>query len=141
MKRQGLVLRYLGSRGYGFVQPDGGGESVFFHHLVFDPSGGPPPITGEKVTYEVPSEVSGVKAEKVVRLEDPIRLTGTVTSYNPVKGYGFVKAGAQGLSYYMHKSEILSRTEPARGSQVDFYAARVPVQGEAPRACYVTVIS
>ncbi len=139
----GTIKRFLTARGYGFIQPDAGGEAVFFHQKVFEARGGPPPITGERVTYSVPSLVQGVKAESVERAEPARHLSGVVTNYNPVKGFGFVRVEGLGsaASYYLHKSELLSRTDPVRGSRVDFYASPFPVQGESPRACFVTVIS
>lgn len=140
--RSGTVQRYLAARGFGFIQPDEGSEPVFFHVSAFNALGGPPPITGEPVTYSIPSQVAGTRAGEVVRSRIPQRLTGDVTNYNPVRGYGFVQVATPGAPrYYLHKSEILSRTEPARGVRVDFYASSNPVTGEAPRACYVTVIS
>jgi cold shock CspA family protein len=109
---------------------------VFFHVSVFD-SGkdGPPPIMGEAVEFDLNDD--GGKAGRVSRLTLPTHLSGTVTSYDPVKGYGFVRTSIG--QCYIHKSEILGGGVPTVGSMVDFYVAEITL-GKSPRACYAAVI-
>lgn len=133
---RGIVCRYMTERRYGFITPDGGGPNVFFHLSVFD-SGkdSPPPIMGESVEFTL-NDAEG-KAGSVSRLTMPTHLTGTVISYDPVKGYGFVRT-SQGQCY-LHKSEILGGGVPTVGSRMDFYVAEI-TPGKSPRACYAAVV-
>jgi len=134
----GSIRRYLAEKNYGFVVPGDGGEDVFFHFSAFDSQEGAPPITGEPVSFE--KEPDSNKALSVTRLTVPAKFTGLVTNYDPVKGYGFIRTKG-GKTFYLHKSEVVSKSIPMRGATVDFYAVPAPVGSkEAPRACYVTVM-
>ena len=132
---KGVVCRYMTDRRYGFIAPDGGDSNVFFHVSVFDPGeDGPPPIVGETVEFDLND--AGGKADSVSRLTLPTHLSGTVTSYDPVKGYGFVRTSLG--QCYIHKSEILGSGVPTVGSKVEFYVAEL-TPGKSPRACYAAV--
>lgn len=132
---RGVVRRYLSEKRYGFILSEDGNEEVFFHHSVFDALGGPPPITGEAVVYTL-SE--GTRAASVTRDEPPVHRTGTVSSYDPVRGFGFINT-VEGQCY-LHKSEIIGGVIPAVGSRVDFYTTGNSAPGKSPRACYVAVL-
>jgi CspA family cold shock protein len=47
----GSVRRYYGDRGFGFLEPDGGGEDVFFHVKAFISK--VEPAVGDRVEYEL----------------------------------------------------------------------------------------
>lgn len=130
---RGSVRRYLPEKRYGFIES--GEAEVFFHLSVFSGSTTVPPLTGEAVEYELGD---GTRASSVVRRDEPVHLEGTVSSYDPVKGYGFISTASG--SYYLHKSEVTGGGVPAVGSAVHFYAITGDSgSGKKPRACYVTV--
>ena len=135
---RGTVRRYLTEKRYGFAVPEGGGGEVFFHCSVFEPGSGPPPIAGESVDFELDETVNGSRAKRVERLTASPNLVGTVVSYDPVKGYGFVSTSSG--SFYLHKSEVLGGAVPAVGSRVGFYSTLDSVLGKSPRACYISVL-
>lgn len=132
---KGTIRRYLAEKRYGFIVSEGDSE-VFFHLSVFvSEDDGPPPITGESVEFELGE---GTRASVVTRLATPFAHVGTVSSYDPVKGYGFIST-AKG-QFYLHKSEVISGAVPAAGSRVDFFTTDNTIPGKSPRACYVAVL-
>ena len=48
---QGVIKKYLGERGFGFITPDGGEGDVFFHIKQFHAPSGAVPAIGETVEY------------------------------------------------------------------------------------------
>ena len=137
----GVINRYLTDKRYGFILPDQGNEEdgqVFFHQEVFDAGvDGPPPITGESVLYLLAAS-ENPRAASVTREHPPNHHVGTVQSYDPVRGYGFITTSYG--QFYMHKSEMIGGLVPAIGSQVDFYTSGSSICGKRPRACYVGVL-
>ena len=132
----GTIRRYLAEKHYGFITSEDGSE-VFFHQSVFQPGDdGPPPITGESVEYSLGE---GTRASGVVRLTTPTSHVGTVTSYDPVKGYGFINTTSG--QYYLHKSEVLGGVIPVVGARVDFFVTDNASPGKSPRACFVGVLT
>lgn len=129
---KGVVRRYLPEKRYGFILD--GEVEVFFHLSAFEGRGAIPPLTGEEVEYDL-SE--GTRATSVFRVIAPSHLEGSVTSYDPVKGYGFITTASG--QYYLHKSEVVGGGVPAVGSGVHFYTSGSSASGKKPRACYVTV--
>jgi cold shock CspA family protein len=133
---RGVINRYLSEKRYGFITPDEGSEQVFFHQTVFETGvEGPPPITGEPVEFAVGDTT---RATTVHRMVVPVHHTGTVRSYDPVKGYGFIQT--MNGQYYLHKSEVIGGVIPVVGSKVDFYTSGNPIPGKSLRACYVSVL-
>ncbi len=49
----GTVKWFNASKGFGFIQPDGGGDDVFVHASALEQSGLPTLNEGQKVTYEI----------------------------------------------------------------------------------------
>ena len=49
---QGTITRIVGDRGFGFIQPTGGGEDVFFHHSSMPPGTFDNLRKGQSVEYE-----------------------------------------------------------------------------------------
>lgn len=137
------VDKYLPQKLYGFLADDTGAQ-VFFHLGVFqspfreDPF--PPPILGEPVTVEVLPNAQADKAPKakqVVRTMPAQHLEGTVDTFDHRTGYGFAN-GEDGVSYYLHASEVLYGRLPMRGQRVRFYAG---FKAGRPRACHVELLS
>lgn len=156
------VLKYIPDRMFGFVVDDSGQE-VFFHLGSFDPgsvwltpslctschySGSclwasfpPPPILGEEVdvvldTRPAKDADKAPRAVKVARRVGPPTMTGVVDTFDPQRGYGFVKGEEDGVSYHLHSSEILDGRIPRPGQRVMFFAG---LRTGKPRACHVKV--
>ena len=135
---RGTVRRYLTMKRYGFIDPEGGTEEVFFHLSNFNMgTNGPPPITNEPVEYSLVE--GGTRASVVSRLKSPTACIGVVASYDPVTGYGFINV-PEGQCY-LHKSEVLGSLIPAIGSRVTFYTTGERSPDKSPRACYVMVLT
>lgn len=154
------VHKYIPDKLYGFCV-DREGNQAFFHLGVFHPgsdvnisqvckdcpTGGectwlqspPPPVLGEKVEVEIDltstREGKAPRASKVVRLNSPKVCTGKVCTFDAVRGFGFVD-DRSGVSYHLHRSEILDGKIPLTGQRVVFYAG---VRQGRPRACHVKV--
>lgn len=138
------VVKYIPDRLIGFVSDPEVGTDVYFHLGDFDPKGpwpgldhacprsrmisfnweSPPPILGEtvEVTFQGgPANGKAPRAQRVVRAIAPVHLTGLVESFDPRRGYGFVR-GDDGITYYLHRSEIIDQHMPHEGSSVSFFA-------------------
>jgi len=64
---KGTVKRWLSGRGYGFIEPEGGGDDVFVHHSEI--TGEYELREGQKVEYEVQSASKGPRAINVKIVE------------------------------------------------------------------------
>ena len=156
------VTKYIPDRLFGFATSDTG-QQVFFHLGAFNPQFGPPeiprcekcpregctwastppaPILGEPVEVllddahpQEPEEGHAPRAVRVTRLTKPLALTGMVETFDAQRGYGFVR-GSDGISYHLHRSEIIESRIPLPDQTVMFYAG---VRENRPRACHVRV--
>ena len=52
----GIVKWFNASKGYGFIQPDGGGKDVFVHISAVEKAGFTGLAEGAKISYEVVSD-------------------------------------------------------------------------------------
>lgn len=136
---KGTIRRYLTDKKYGFIAPDEAGDDVFFHLSVFNEDSGPPPISGELVTFDQPE--LGAKATSVTRDVVPVHETGKIASYDPLKGYGFITVDGTTEQRYLHKSEVVGGSIPAIGLKCHFYTTGNRAPGKSPRACYVAILT
>lgn len=81
MRKHGTVTRWNDDRGFGFIEPAGGGPEVFVHVSSF-PKGGRP-SNGELVSYEVDT-VRG--RPQAVRLARTAHAPRALRSYEPRPG-------------------------------------------------------
>lgn len=67
--RSGSLKFYLEDRGYGFIQPEGGGEDIFLHATVIRTSGFLPEHLrkNDKLRFEAGPGKKGEQATKIER--------------------------------------------------------------------------
>ena len=63
----GTVKWFNGQKGFGFIQPDDGGNDVFVHISAIEKSGLRTLVDGQKVTFDVEPDRMG-KGPKAVNL-------------------------------------------------------------------------
>jgi len=67
---QGKISKWIDSRGFGFVTPDGGGADVFIHHTAF--VDGTRPAGDETIAFEVVEDSQRGKPKAIAaRLVQP----------------------------------------------------------------------
>lgn len=64
----GKVKWFNDKKGYGFIEPDGGGEDVFVHHTSIQCDGFRTLAEGQDVQYEVARGPKGMQATNVVKM-------------------------------------------------------------------------
>ena len=62
---QGTVKWFNSEKGYGFIQPDEGGDDLFVHYSAISGSGFKSLEEGEKVSYEAARGKKGMEAQNV----------------------------------------------------------------------------
>jgi cold shock protein len=65
----GTVKWFNDSKGYGFIEPDGGGKDVFVHHSGIGGSGFKTLAEGAKVEFEPAEGAKGPEAKNVVPIQ------------------------------------------------------------------------
>lgn len=62
---EGTVKWFKADKGFGFIQPDAGGEDLFVHFSEIQMSGYKALEEGQKVTFEIGEGRKGPQAQKV----------------------------------------------------------------------------
>ena len=65
---QGTVKWFSQEKGYGFIEPDEGGEDLFVHYSAIEGSGFRTLEEGERVSYEPARGRKGPQAENVSKV-------------------------------------------------------------------------
>lgn len=68
-RTSGTVRFFSDSKGYGFIEPDGGGGDVFVHYSQPPGKGYRMLDEGERVEFEVVTTAKGLQAENVTRVK------------------------------------------------------------------------
>jgi CspA family cold shock protein len=63
----GRVKWFNDKKGYGFIEPDGGGEDIFVHHTSIMSDGFRTLAEGQAVTFEVVKGPKGQQATNVAK--------------------------------------------------------------------------
>jgi CspA family cold shock protein len=67
-RQTGTVKWFNGSKGYGFIAPDGGGEDVFVHYSAIQSTGFRNLDEGDRVEFSVEQGKRGLQAAEVTRI-------------------------------------------------------------------------
>ncbi|GLZ52417.1 cold-shock protein CspA [Actinomycetospora sp. NBRC 106378] len=135
---QGTVRWFDVERGFGFLAPDDGSPDVFVHASAVL-GDGTVLREGQAVEFELGENDRGPQALRVRVTADAaadaaVGQLGTVTWYEPAKGYGFAKPDGGGADVFVHSSAIVTGGVVAEGQRVAF----VMVEGErGPQAGHV----
>ncbi len=62
---KGTVKWFNDSKGFGFIEQEGGGEDVFVHHSSIEADGYRSLAEGGKVEFEITKEQKGLRAANV----------------------------------------------------------------------------
>ena len=65
----GTVKWFNDAKGFGFIEPDGGGSDVFAHFSAINSKGFRSLQEGQKVTYDVTQGPKGAQASNIVPAE------------------------------------------------------------------------
>lgn len=65
----GTVKWFNGTKGFGFIAPDGGGEDLFVHHSAIEMQGYRELVEGQRVEFEATKGQKGMQASSVRLLD------------------------------------------------------------------------
>ncbi|GAA2727167.1 cold-shock protein [Cellulomonas aerilata] len=129
---QGTVRWFDAERGFGFIALEDGAEDLFVHATeVVGDDGTRLLREGQVVEFEVGEGDRGPQARRVrvtgdLAADAPVGVLGTVTWYEPSKGYGFITPDGHGAEIFVHSSAIVGGGVITEGQRVAFLV----VEGE-----------
>ncbi len=138
---QGTVRWFDAERGFGFLaREEDDAEDLFVHASEIVGDDGPRALReGQTVEFEVGEGDRGPQARKVRVTGDvpagaPVGVLGTVSWYEPTKGYGFLTPDSGDGEIFVHSSAIVGGGVITEGQPVAFLV----VEGEkGPQADHV----
>ncbi|MBT0994883.1 cold shock domain-containing protein [Cellulomonas sp. DKR-3] len=123
---QGVVRWFDAERGFGFLDLGEGAEDLFVHasEIVGD-DGARVLREGQEVEFEIGEGDRGPQARRVrvtgdLPADAPLGVLGTVSWYEPAKGYGFVSPDGGGAEIFLHSSAIVGGGVVREGQRVAF---------------------
>lgn len=123
---EGTVRWFDTDRGFGFIAPSDGSDDLYVHasEIVSDA------VTkvlreGQVVEFEIGEGDRGPQARSVRVTADrsddaPLGVLGTVSWYEPAKGYGFISPDGGGEEIFLHSSAIVGDAVVSEGQRVAF---------------------
>jgi cold shock protein len=140
----GTVAWYEPGKGYGFITPDGGGPEIFVHSSAI--VGGGVIADGQRVAFLIVEGDKGPQAGHLLPLgAEAARQAvasdgadGTVSWYDPDKGFGFVTPESGGEDVFVHVRALTAGlTELSEGDRVIYDVA---VSEKGPQARNVQLV-
>ena len=129
---QGTVRWFDAERGFGFIALEDQADDLFVHASEVVNDGGPGLLReGQVVEFEVGQGDRGPQARRVRVTGDraadaAVGVLGTVSWYEPGKGYGFIAPDGGGAEIFVHSSAIVVGGVISEGQRVAFLV----VEGE-----------
>ncbi|EYR63335.1 cold-shock protein [Actinotalea ferrariae CF5-4] len=129
---QGTVRWFDADRGFGFLAREDDAEDLFVHASEILGGDGTRLLReGQVVEFEVGEGDRGPQARRVrvtgdQAVDGPLGVLGTVSWYEPTKGYGFVAPEGVGAEIFVHSSAIVGGGVIVDGQRVAFLV----VEGE-----------
>ncbi len=123
---EGTVRWFDADRGFGFIDLGNDAEDLFVHASEIVGGDGPKQLReGQAVEFEVGEGDRGPQARHVrvtgERAADAtLGVLGTVSWYEPAKGYGFVTPDGGGTEIFLHSSAIVGGGVVSEGQRVAF---------------------
>ena len=123
---QGTVRWFDAERGFGFLALGDETEDLFVHASeVMNDDGTSLLREGQVVEFEVGEGARGPQARRVRVTGDhapdaPVGVLGTVSWYEPGKGYGFITPDGGGAEIFVHSSAIVVGGVISEGQRVAF---------------------
>ncbi|QDO87034.1 cold-shock protein [Ornithinimicrobium ciconiae] len=137
---EGTVRWFDADRGFGFIALGQEAEDLYVHASEIISDGAVKLLReGQVVEFEIGEGDRGPQARRVRVIADqtadtPLGLLGTVSWYEPAKGYGFIAPDGGGAEIFMHSSAIMVGGVVSEGQRVAFLV----VDGEkGPQADYL----
>jgi len=147
---QGTVRWFDADRGFGFIDLGNDAEDLFVHASEILGGDGPKQLReGQVVEFEVGEGDRGPQARRVRVTGDQapdaaLGVLGSVSWYEPAKGYGFVTPDDGGAEIFVHSSAIVGGGVITEGQRVAFLVVDgekgpqadhlLPLASEAARA-------
>lgn len=123
---EGSIRWFDAERGFGFIALGDEGPDLFVHASeVVNDDGSKLLREGQVVEFEVGESDRGPQARRVrvtgdQAADSPLGVLGTVTWYEPAKGYGFITPDGGGAEIFVHSSAIVGGGVISDGQRVAF---------------------
>jgi CspA family cold shock protein len=123
---QGTVRWFDPERGFGFLAPEDGSADLFVHASEITGDGRARLLReGQVVEYELGEGDRGPQARRVrttgeVAADTPVGVLGSISWYEPAKGYGFALPDGGGSEVFVHSSAIVTGGVVTAGQRVAF---------------------
>jgi len=107
---RGKVKWFNATKGFGFIQPESGGNDVFVHISAVQRAGFHSLNSEQPIEYELETRSDGKPTAKILNVQvhrwNEHVTTGKVKWYDPTKGYGFILPDDGGRDVFVHISAV-----------------------------------
>ncbi|GAA2744471.1 cold shock domain-containing protein [Terrabacter aerolatus] len=126
---EGTVRWFDADRGFGFIALGPDAEDLYVHASEIVGGDGMKLLReGQVVEFEIGEGDRGPQARRVrvtaeQSADTPLGVLGTVSWYEPAKGYGFITPDGDGPEIFVHSSSIVGGGVLSEGQRVAFFVA------------------